>query len=204
MLPLPYFFTTNQLTEMKSETEQKHCDMVAHLCKAGQDIADEQTAFKSRIWSASALICIYASNLLDTVKKVVAYNKPVNKEDVEAYLVELQDEIAGFPTERINDGEFDPLNHKEAHLLHMATGIAGESGEILDNIVQALASKKIDRENLVEELGDLEFYMEGIRSCIGIAREEVLEYNYHKLMKKRYPNGYSNEAALARADKEVS
>ena len=95
------------------------------------------------------------------------------------------------------------LTPEDAHLWHMATGISGEAGEILDAVKKVVIyHKPVDRENIVEELGDIEFYMEGLRQGLNITREEVLEYNYHKLMKKRYPNGYTDEAAQARADKQ--
>lgn len=95
------------------------------------------------------------------------------------------------------------LTSGKAHLLHMAVGVAGEGGELLDAFKKhVIYNKELDRANVVEELGDLEFYMEGIRAHLGITREETLEHNYLKLMKKRYPNGYSDQAAQDRADKQ--
>jgi NTP pyrophosphatase (non-canonical NTP hydrolase) len=94
------------------------------------------------------------------------------------------------------------LTPEKCHLWHMATGVAGESGELIDAVKKHVAyNKAIDRENVIEELGDLEFYLEGVRQAMSISREETLEHNHHKLMTKRYPNGFSNEAAIARADK---
>lgn len=97
----------------------------------------------------------------------------------------------------------ESLTPDKAHMLHMAVGVAGEGGELLDAIKKhVIYNKNLDRANVVEELGDLEFYMEGLRERTGITREETLEHNYHKLMKKRYPNGYSDQAAQDRADKQ--
>jgi NTP pyrophosphatase (non-canonical NTP hydrolase) len=88
-------------------------------------------------------------------------------------------------------------------LMHAAMGIASEAGEIVDAIKKAtIYRKKIDRENVVEELGDMEFFLEDLRQRMSITREETLRHNYNKLMLKRYPNGYSDEAAAARADKQ--
>ena len=90
----------------------------------------------------------------------------------------------------------------EGHLLHMALGVCGEAGELGDAIKKhVIYKKRLDRANVVEELGDLVFYMQGIMNEVGIGWDEVLDHTYDKLMKKRYPNGYSNEAAIARADK---
>lgn len=96
------------------------------------------------------------------------------------------------------------LNPTKADLLHMAVGVSGEAGEILDAVKKAtIYNKPLDHENMVEELGDIEFYLSRIRQIIGVTREEVLEHNYQKLS-KRYSSGtYSNEQAQVRADKEM-
>lgn len=62
-------------------------------------------------------------------------------------------------------GELTP---GDCNLIHMAVGIAGEAGELLDQVKKATIYRKpLDRENVVEELGDLEFYMEGLRQQVG-------------------------------------
>lgn len=95
------------------------------------------------------------------------------------------------------------LTPEKAHLLHMAVGVAGEGGELLDAMKRyVIYCKALDRENLVEELGDLEFYMQSIRDTVGITREEVLEYNMKKLSERYAKLTYSNEAAIERADKQ--
>lgn len=87
-------------------------------------------------------------------------------------------------------------------LLHMAVGVAGEAGELLDAVKKVVIYKRdIDRENIVEELGDLRFYMQGIMNNIGITDEEIETYNRNKLAKRYNGLTYSNEAAQARADK---
>lgn len=95
------------------------------------------------------------------------------------------------------------LTPQRAHVLHMAVGISGESGELLDAIKKyTIYGKPLDRENVVEELGDLEFYMEGLRAAFNITRSETLTANKYKLLGKRYASGkYSDEQAQARADK---
>ena len=96
------------------------------------------------------------------------------------------------------------ITAEACHLLHMAVGISGESGELLDAIKKVVIyGKPIDRKNVVEELGDLEFYMEGLRQGLNITREETLDANKRKLLGKRYANGYYTDAqAIDRADKE--
>lgn len=95
------------------------------------------------------------------------------------------------------------LSPGRANALHMAVGISGEAGELLDAIKKYVVYEKpLDRVNAVEELGDLEFYMEGLRAELGITRAETLAANKLKLLGKRYASGkYSNEQAVERADK---
>lgn len=96
------------------------------------------------------------------------------------------------------------LKPEQADALHMAVGIAGEAGELLDAIKKwSIYQKPLDLENVIEELGDLEFYMEGLRQSLNLTRIETLMENIAKL-KKRYSNGqYSNDQANERADKEM-
>lgn len=88
-------------------------------------------------------------------------------------------------------------------MAHMAVGVSGEAGELLDAIKKYwVYNKPLDRTNVIEELGDLEFYLAGMRLLLGVTRDQVLEANYEKL-KVRYADGYSDEAAQQRADKLV-
>ena len=94
------------------------------------------------------------------------------------------------------------MNPVSAHYVHMALGIAGEAGELVDAIKKyAIYNKSLDIENVIEELGDLEWYMQGLRSALDITREDVLQYNINKL-NKRYPVQYTDADAQARKDKE--
>lgn len=93
------------------------------------------------------------------------------------------------------------LTPEKVDMLHNGVGISGEAGELLDGIKKHVVyNKPLDRENIVEELGDLEFYMEGLRQTVGITREETLVANIAKLQ-VRYGAKYSDAAAHARADK---
>lgn len=103
------------------------------------------------------------------------------------------------------DGQsiLDEMTPSQMHLTHMAIGICGEAGELLDAIKKvSVYQKSVDRENVVEELGDIEFYMEGLRQGLGITREETIEANISKLGKRYEGFKYSNQAAQNRADKE--
>lgn len=97
-------------------------------------------------------------------------------------------------------GELTPV---QVDLIHSIMGISGEAGELLDAIKKCVIyQKQLDRDNVIEELGDIEFYLEQLRQALAITRGETLDKNMAKL-KKRYPEGFSNAAAQARIDKVV-
>lgn len=54
------------------------------------------------------------------------------------------------------------MTAEEAHLIHMAVGIAGETLELLEAFLED------DRDKVLEELGDLEFYIEGLSQGAGM------------------------------------
>jgi len=89
-----------------------------------------------------------------------------------------------------------------AGLIHMVMGISGESGELLDAVKKHVIYRKpLDMANVIEELGDLEFYLEGFRQELGVSREECLQGNVKKLLKRYDGAVYTDAAAIQRADK---
>lgn len=90
-------------------------------------------------------------------------------------------------------------------LVHMTMGISGEAGELLDAVKKHyIYNKPLDIDNVVEELGDILFYIQGMLNFLGLPGcedlEDVILRNVEKL-ERRYPVGYSDAAAIARADK---
>lgn len=101
------------------------------------------------------------------------------------------------------------MNENKLDFMHVALGIAGEAGEIVDAIKKVCIYNSIKnpeqweefRENITEELGDLLFYSLRLASNFGLTAEDIIEYNRSKLA-KRYPDQvYSNEHAELRLDK---
>jgi NTP pyrophosphatase (non-canonical NTP hydrolase) len=84
----------------------------------------------------------------------------------------------------------------------MILGIAGEAGELVDAVKKhVIYDKDLDLDNVIEELGDLEFYLEGFRDALGLDRSHIISYNMEKLT-ERYPISYSNKDAIERKDKK--
>lgn len=94
------------------------------------------------------------------------------------------------------------LPSKTEDMLHAVVGVSGESGELLDAVKKTwIYNKSLDRENVVEEIGDILFYLQHLQNILIITDEEIFEHNVSKLS-VRYADGYSDTVAQDRADKQ--
>lgn len=83
-------------------------------------------------------------------------------------------------------------------LLHAALGCATEAGEFADAIKRAVFyGKELDRKNVLEELGDAEWYLGLARNVLDLTQEEVQYVNNHKL-RIRFPEMFTENSALSR------
>lgn len=90
----------------------------------------------------------------------------------------------------------------QCHMLHMVLGIAGEAGELVDAVKKhVIYNQELDVDNVVEEIGDLQFYIEGLCQAINSPPWFCIAQNINKLQ-KRYADGYSDQAAQERKDKQ--
>ena len=79
-------------------------------------------------------------------------------------------------------------------------GIAGEAGEVADLVKKAYGhGAGMDIERLRLELGDVAWYLAAVATCHGLRLSDVLAANIRKL-RRRYPDGFSTAASIARAD----
>ena len=87
-------------------------------------------------------------------------------------------------------------------LIHAALGVTGEAGEFADAVKRVAIYEGVpDRANMIEELGDLLWYIAYACEVLGEPLEIVARDNIEKL-KKRYPDAYSDFNAHARIDKQ--
>jgi len=87
-------------------------------------------------------------------------------------------------------------------LLHGALGISGEAGELLDAVKKTIMyGKPLDKANVLEELGDIAWYMAIALEAVGSDFSEVMSLNQAKL-DKRYPGGFTEVLAQLRLDKQ--
>ena len=99
--------------------------------------------------------------------------------------------------------DYDPVlsrmhNLRTMRLLHAAMGIDTESGEFMDMIKKhILYGKDIDITNLVEEAGDLLWYIALALDELGVSFDYVMDRNIAKL-RARYPKKFTEHDALNR------
>lgn len=93
---------------------------------------------------------------------------------------------------------FAPLQQ----LLHAQLGISSESGELADSLKKHIVyGFPLDGNNVVEELGDLLWYISLACDAMEISMEEVMSMNINKL-RIRYPEKFTEQLAKERLDKQ--
>lgn len=84
------------------------------------------------------------------------------------------------------------LNPGGSWLLHAQIGLAGEVGELAAAIQRWLYyGKPLDRTNVIEELGDLCWYLAQACRAMDVKLEDVMKANIKKL-ELRYPEKYTD------------
>lgn len=87
------------------------------------------------------------------------------------------------------------------NLIHAALGLASDSGEFVDAVKKhCIYGKELDVENCIEELGDILWFVALACDTLHVRMVDVMQANIDKLA-KRYPDKYTDQAAIDRADK---
>jgi NTP pyrophosphatase (non-canonical NTP hydrolase) len=85
-------------------------------------------------------------------------------------------------------------------LINGVMGLCGESGEVIDIVKKHLAQgHELNREKMIDELGDVAWYIAEIATVLDVPLEDILTRNIEKL-KCRYPEGFSTEKSINRED----
>lgn len=105
----------------------------------------------------------------------------------------------------MNFNEYQKLALRTANkdkdlVLNAALGLTGESGEVADIIKKYLfQGHELDKEKIIDELGDILWYIAIMAEGLGVKMEVIPTYNIDKL-KKRYPNGFEVKRSINRYD----
>jgi NTP pyrophosphatase (non-canonical NTP hydrolase) len=94
----------------------------------------------------------------------------------------------------------NPSLDDDARLLDAAAGLAEEAGEILGAVRKhQFQQRPLDRDAITQELGDALWCLGAVATALGLSLGDVAHTNLDKL-RRRYPDGFSSEAAAQRAD----
>ena len=82
-------------------------------------------------------------------------------------------------------------------------GLAGESGECCDIVKKnRFQGHELNKEHLIEELGDVMWYIAETASGLGVTLEEVAQYNLDKLHKRYHGNHFNKEDSIHRNEEK--
>lgn len=81
-------------------------------------------------------------------------------------------------------------------------GLCGKAGECIDLVKKSLfQGHDLDREKLIDELGDVLWYTAQLATGLDVGLDVVAQYNINKL-KERYPDGFDSEKSIHRKEYE--
>lgn len=137
-------------------------------------------------------IFIASGNLLDSIKKNVFYDKPINQEDWENNFEIINNSIN---LTDVNDKELVNINPR---IFHSIVGIATEATELMEALYDVVANEKeIDNINVREEIFDALWYICLFHGAVDKDFAGTFNMGFDKL-KKRYPDKFSAEHAINR------
>lgn len=131
--------------------------------------------------------CIAYLQELDKIKKALFYGK--------------YDEGGGVP-DPVDSAEqlFAALGgtrEQDIDVVHAILGKATEAGELLEALKLGMDGQALDRTNLMEELGDGQWYDAILANALGVTFEEVQQININKL-RARFPDKFTEYDAQNR------
>ena len=79
-------------------------------------------------------------------------------------------------------------------------GLNGEAGEVIDLLKKhEFQGHDLEWEKLVDEAGDVCWYLALLASALGVSLETIMQKNIEKLM-KRYPDGFDKSRSINRVE----
>lgn len=87
---------------------------------------------------------------------------------------------------------------KTDKIINGVLGLNGESGEVTDIVKKYyFQGHELDKDKIIDELGDVMWYIAEICTALDVSIAEVAELNIEKL-KERYPDGFESERSVNR------
>ncbi|MDX8383277.1 MAG: hypothetical protein R8M45_04290 [Ghiorsea sp.] len=130
------------------------------------------------------------SNIIDTYKKHVFYGKKLDKGGIDDKIDALSEKLIDI---EVFGGRRVPLPCS-IRLFHGIIGLSTESSELIEAVTKGFLTGKFDTVNVLEELGDTEWYKAIMFDELGSNWETVRDVVIDKL-KARYPEKFDQEKA---------
>lgn len=154
---------------------------------------------------------IAAGNILDVAKKDMFYGLPTKPEKLEERHQRLLDNAtllqragghaaaSARALERGEGGQPTTLTSINPRVAHAVIGLATEAVELLEALYYAIDEQQpIDGVNVLEELGDLNWYHAIAVDALGGDWEQIQETNIAKLRKRNKGNKFNADATINR------
>lgn len=91
---------------------------------------------------------------------------------------------------------------KKEEIMHWAIGLSEECGEVSSIVKHKYYGGCYTKEKMVEELGDMLWYLSALCTSLGISLADVADFNLLKIT-YRYPNGeFNNKRSQRRHELE--
>lgn len=133
--------------------------------------------------------------LIDYLKKGIYHKQGWDPDKVNGRTIGVIKETLRFFDKA--EYEIHPT-HQEISLLWNVIGVAGESGELMRDVHNAVFTDKgLDVEHISKEIGDVMWYLAALCTTLDLNLEDVMKKNIDKL-KARYPDGFSYERSTFR------
>ncbi len=92
----------------------------------------------------------------------------------------------------------NPKIEKDRIIINAVMGLSAESGEATDLVKKHLfQGHGLDKDEMIEELGDIAWYLAEAATALDIELDEVFKANIEKL-KKRFPQGFDPDRSMNR------
>jgi NTP pyrophosphatase (non-canonical NTP hydrolase) len=154
---------------------------------------------------------IAAGNLLDVIKKDTFYGLPKDEDKLAKRLIRLEDNAillrrAAGHTEALtrrkirgDETSVRTLNNINPRVAHAIIGLATEAVELLEALYEAVETgTEMDGVNILEELGDLNWYHAIAVDALGGSWEQIQETNIAKLRNRNKGKKFNADATINR------
>ena len=129
-----------------------------------------------------------------------------NEEACRAYIIAWLNQELPEPPKPMTINEYQKLAMRTDNknmewrdaLLDSVLGLGGESGECEDVVKKyCFQHHELNRKHLIEELGDVAWYLAKCATVLGMNLEDILRANIQKL-EGRYPDGFEVDRSVNR------